>query len=91
MSIKYLNLDEFLRYEDVPEQLREILDQEVAKIAVLEKENKRLERNNELAWEQVGFARDLIETLQNQLQSAKSGKHAREIFKSCLDNGYFEL
>lgn len=89
--MKYKGLDEYLRYGYVPAGMEEILQKEADSKVKLEKEVRSLRRSEELAWEQVGFARDLIETLQNQLQSAKSGKHARKIFQSCLGNSYFEL
>ena len=53
-------------------------------------EIKALERAIELTDEQVYFARQLLDELEESLRHAKSGKHAREIFQHVVSEGYFE-
>jgi len=50
-------LDEYLKYGDVPDELRQLLDAEVSEKIRLQKEVSSLEKENERAWEAVGFAR----------------------------------
>jgi len=46
-------LEEYLKYGDVPDELRQLLDAEVSEKIRLQKEVSSLEKENERAWEAV--------------------------------------
>lgn len=71
----------------------EIVDKFLAlqeELATKETEIKNLERDNELAWEQVGFARDLVETLDN-FSERELPKTKQKMYNSIRENAYFEI
>ena len=84
-------LEEFLKYGDIPDELRRLLDVEISEKIYIEKELASLKRENELAWEAVSFARDNFEALENKLNRVTSAKQAREAFAAVMENGYFEM
>lgn len=51
---------------------------------------EELERSEELAWEQVENARNLLDLIEENLKSVKSAKQAREAFFNAVENSYFE-
>ena len=84
-------LEEFLKYGDIPYELRQLLDVEISEKIELEKEVSSLRKENELAWEAVSFARDNFEALECKLNQVTSAKQAREAFVTVMENGYFEM
>ena len=68
-----------------------LCDVMMPEMEALESEIKTLRKENELSWEQVSFARDLVETIESSLNSVTSAKQAREAFKRALENSYFEM
>lgn len=90
-----LPVDEFLKYASLPENVAKRLDELLEKLQEQEKEIKYLERRNELAWEQVSFAEDLIEqidTLVDNLPFKKTGviPEFQKAYKIICENSYFE-
>lgn len=84
-------LEEHLKYGNLSDELVRMIDAELVKFAKQDEEIKSLRKENELAWEQVSFARDNFETLEHSLNSVTSAKQAREAFARVMDNGYFEM
>jgi len=83
-------LEEFLKYGEIPEELRRLLDVEISEKIKLEKEVAGLRKENELAWEAVSFARDNFDVLENKLNQVTSAKQAREAFLAVMEDGFFE-
>ena len=84
-------LEEYLKYGELPDELRRLLDVEISEKIELEKEVSGLRKENELAWEAVSFARDNFEALESKLKQVTSAKQARESFVMVMENGYFEM
>ena len=84
-------LEEYLKYGELPDELRRLLDVEISEKIELEKEVSGLRKENELAWEAVSFARDNFEALESKLKQVTSAKQAREAFVMVMENGYFEM
>jgi len=63
----------------------------MAKMAAMQKELASLERSLELTQEQVGFAQDLVETLDTVMDRAVSLRQLRKDYAIARENTYFEI
>ena len=84
--------EEFLRLnaESIPAEVLKYLNNFTSKIAELEEKVEELERSNELAWEQVSFARDLVEQLDSFAEDNLS-KAKLKMYNQIRENTYFEV
>ena len=84
--------EEFLRLnqDSIPTEVLEYFDAFAERIKELEKEVEVLNRNEELAWEQVSFARDLVEQLDNFAEDNLS-KVKLKVYNQIRENSYFEV
>lgn len=57
---------------------------------ILQKEIDSMEKAQERPLEQVYFARQLLDDLEEGLATVKGVKQARDWFKKCCDNSMFE-
>ena len=75
---------EILKYfEDFSERIKELQKE-------LQKEVQRLERSEELAWEQVSFARDLVQQL-DKFAEQNLSKAKMKVYNQIRENTYFEI
>jgi len=87
----FKSLDEYIKYGDLPPDLRGLLESHLDDVAETKAELKRLERGNEILQEQVENARANFEALEAQLGQVTSAKQARAAFTHVMENGYFEM
>lgn len=82
------SLEEKIRYGHpvTMDDLDAILDELKVDFEELKAERKE----NELLREQLAFARDVFDRIEEGLKDVKSGKQARAEFALALENGYFE-
>jgi len=90
-----LSIEEFFRYADLPEQVSVKLDELLEQLRKQEKEIEHLSRRNEMAWEQVEFATNLLESIDalvDRLPSRKTGviPEFQKEYKIVCENSYFE-
>ena len=90
-----LSIEEFFRYTDLPEHVSVKIEELLEKLGKQEKEIEYLSRRNEMAWEQVEFAANLLEsidTLVDRLPSRKTGviPEFQKEYKIVCENSYFE-
>lgn len=90
LSVSNQNLEELLRYSDLPESLANKITEELDKLEGIKKELKLAERTIELQNEQLYFARELIDNIESGLNGVTSAKQAREWFVRAYENGQFE-
>ena len=84
--------EEFIRLnqDSIPPEVLKYFDAFAERIKELENEVKILNRNEELAWEQVSFARDLVEQLDNFAEGNLS-KVKLKVYNQIRENSYFEV
>lgn len=86
--------DEIVKY-CVPESLQStigaLLDDLLQQITDLEKEVKDSEKSNELAWEQVSFARDLIESIDHHAERNTKMVDFKKAYAQCRADTSFEV
>ena len=84
--------EEFLRLnaEAIPAEVLKYLGGFEFKIAELEEKVEELERSDELAWEQVSFARDLVEQVDAFAEDNLS-KDKLKVYNQIRENTYFEV
>lgn len=90
-----LSIEEFFRYTDLPEHVSVKLEELLEKLRSQEKEIEYLSRRQEMAWEQVGFATDLLESIDaliDRLPNRKTGviPEFQKEYKILCENSYFE-
>lgn len=84
--------EEFLRLnaDSIPPEVLKYLDSFASKISELEREVEELRRSDEQAWEQVSFARDLVEQLDHFAEFNLS-KVKLKMYNYIRENTYFEI
>lgn len=92
ISFSNITVEEFIRLNSsiLPIEVLNYFSGFSEKISKLEKDVNLLERSDELAWEQVGFARDLIEQLDNFAANNLS-KPKQKMYNQLRENTYFEV
>lgn len=87
-----MQMEEFLSLSaaSIPPKVLQYIDNLSDKIEELKDEVQSMGKSEELAWEQVSFARDLVEQLdhfaENNLSKAKL-----EMYNQIRENTYFEV
>ena len=86
--------DEIVKY-CIPEALQStignLLDELLQRIADLEKEVAAGEKCNELAWEQVSFARDLIESIDHHVERNTKFTEFKKAYRTAREDTSFEV
>lgn len=92
ISFDNISVEEFFRLnqDKIPQELEEHFYQLQVKINNIEKELEVEQRNNELAWEQVSFARDLIEQI-DKFSEENLSKAKLKTYNQIRENSYFEV
>ncbi len=92
INFSNLSVEEFFRLnqDSIPSCIQDKLFEMIEEIKKQDEEIKRLERNNELAWEQVSFARDLVETIDN-FAERELPKTKQKMYNTLRENTYFEV
>lgn len=92
LTFTNLTPEEFLRLnaESIPPEILKYLDDFTTKIADLEEEVDTLRKSDELAWEQVSFARDLISEIDAFAENNLS-KPKYKMYNQIRENSYFEV
>ncbi len=92
INFSNLSVEEFFRLnqDSIPSCTQDKLFEMIEEIKKQDEEIKRLERNNELAWEQVSFARDLVETIDN-FAERELPKTKQKMYNTLRENTYFEV
>ena len=87
-----MTAEEFLNanQQEIPEQVINCFKEFKEKISELESKLEVLSKSEELAWEQVSFARDLIEQLDNFSENELS-KPKQKMYNLIRENSYFEV
>lgn len=84
-------LDEIIKYGRLPEQAVKTLEQMQDRLIELEKENKSLNRHNEIISEQWHFCQDFIASTKERCKSATRCKELVAAILTELDDSYIEL
>lgn len=86
--------DEIVKY-CIPEALQgtigDLLDALLGRIADLEKEVEAGEKSNEFAWEQVEFARNLIESIDYQVKRSTKFTEFEKAYRAIRQDTSFEV
>lgn len=82
--------DEFFTYYCTDARAVAFYEKAALSIAKDEAETARLRRRIELAEEQVYFARELLDTIEHELNSATRLTEFKKYFARLLENSYFE-
>lgn len=92
ISFHNISPEEFFRLnqDKIPQELEEHFYQLQVKINNIEKELEVEQRGNELAWEQVSFARDLIEQI-DKFSKENLSKAKLKVYNQIRENSYFEV
>lgn len=92
ISFDNISVEEFFRLnqDKIPQQLEDYFYQLQSKLNDIEKELEVEQRNNELAWEQVSFARDLIEQI-DKFSKENLSKAKLKVYNQIRENSYFEV
>lgn len=90
-----LTIEEFFRYTELPENVSVKLEELLDELKEQEKQIEYLSRRNEMAWEQVEFARDMLENIDDlidRLPSRKTGviPEFQKEYQTLCENSYFE-
>ena len=90
-----MSIEEFFRYTELPESVYAKLEELLSELKEQEKQIEYLSRRQEMAWEQVGFATDLLESIDaliDRLPSRKTGviPEFQKEYKILCENSYFE-
>ena len=92
VSFSNITIEEFLRLNsnNIPQELLDYFDAAQEKVASLQKELESEQRSSEIAWEQVSFARDLVEMLDSFAKDNLS-KAKQKMYNQIRENTYFEV
>ena len=87
-----MTAEEFLtaNQQEIPEQVINFFQEFKERISKLESKLEVLSRSEELAWEQVSFARDLVQQLDNFSENELS-KPKQKMYNQIRENTYFEV
>lgn len=92
LSFSNLSVEELFRLnqDNIPVGIQDKFFEMIEKLKKQDENIKRLERNNELAWEQVIFARDLVESIDNFVEK-ELPKTKQKMYNNLRENTYFEV
>lgn len=92
ISFSSITAEEFLRLNasTIPAEFLKYFDEFSEQIKELQKEVQVLQHSDELAWEQVSFARDLVEQLDHFAENNLS-KPKLKMYNQLRENSYFEV
>ena len=85
------SFDEIIKYGRLPEQAVKALEQVQDRLIELEKENKALNRRNEVIFEQWCFCKEFISSTKERCQTATKCKELVAAILTELDDSYIEL
>lgn len=92
ISFSSITAEEFLRLNEssIPVDFLKYFDEFSEQIKELQTEVNNLKRSDELAWEQVSFARDLVQQLDEFVENNLS-KAKLKVYNQIRENSYFEV
>lgn len=92
ISFSNITIEEFIRLnaDILPIEVLNCIAGFSKKISELEEEVEQLRRSDELAWEQVEFARNLIQQLDSFAKNNLS-KPKQKMYNQLRENTYFEV
>lgn len=92
MQISNLTAEEYfhLNQDKIPTEIQDKFQEMLDRLINLEEENKVLARNLELAEEQIEFARNLVEEL-DQFAEQNLSKVKMKVYNQIRENTYFEV
>ena len=92
MQISNLTAEEYfyLNQDKIPTEIQDKFQEMVDRLISLEKENKGLRRNLELAEEQIDFARNLVEEI-DAFAEENLSKVKMKVYNQIRENTYFEV
>ena len=92
ISFSSITAEEFIRLNanNIPNEVLKYFDDFSEQIKELQKEVQTLRRSDELAWEQVSFARDLVQQLDHFAENNLS-KPKLKMYNQIRENAYFEV
>ncbi|MCK9530430.1 MAG: hypothetical protein M0R77_07705 [Gammaproteobacteria bacterium] len=83
--------EEILRYTNVSDEVRKIIDDMLDTIVSYEKEIEALNRSEERLSEQLDFARDLVETLDYTVNRYSRMADFKKEYSRVRQDTYFEI
>lgn len=89
MYLSNMSIEEARKYGTY-EQLLESLEQEENELIKIKKESKLLERNYEVISEQLYFAREIIDQLEEALKQTTRLSEFKKEFTMILENSFLE-
>lgn len=92
VSFSSITAEEFIRLNanNIPNEVLKYFDDFSEQIKELQKEVQTLRRSDELAWEQVNFAIDLVQQLDHFAENNLS-KPKLKMYNQLRENTYFEV
>lgn len=92
ISFSSITAEEFLRLNEssIPVEFLKYFDEFSEQIKELQTEVNNLKRSDELAWEQVSFARDLVQQLDSFAENNLLNDDL-EMYNQIRENTYFEV
>lgn len=91
MYASNMTFEERIRLGLVPQEAMSVVEEAQQRIIDLEKELKYYVGREESLSEQVWFAREVIENIQNGVKQSRSVGQARKVVLYEIENGMFEL
>jgi hypothetical protein len=85
------SLEEIVKYVDLPEPVRKLLEEAAFKIIELEKEVKAFDRIEERLREQIYFRNEYIEQVVQASKTTTKHKDLAKFIEITLENSYIEL
>jgi hypothetical protein len=85
------SLEEIVKYVDLPEPVRKLLEEAAFKIIELEKEVKAFNRIEERLREQIHFRDEYIEQVVQTSKTTTKHKDLAKFIEITLENSYIEL
>jgi hypothetical protein len=85
------SLEEIVKYVDLPEPVRKLLEEAAFKIIELEKEVKAFDRIEERLREQIHFRDEYIEQVVQTSKTTTKHKDLAKFIEITLENSYIEL
>jgi hypothetical protein len=85
------SLEEIVKYVDLPEPVRKLLEEAAFKIIELEKEVKAFDRIEERLREQIYFRDEYIEQVVQTSKTTTKHKDLAKFIEITLENSYIEL
>lgn len=85
------SLEEIVKYVNLPEPVRKLLEEAAFKIIELEKEVKAFDRIEERLREQIYFRNEYIEQVVQASKTTTKHKDLAKFIEITLENSYIEL